>query len=419
MNKLKTYKFSDLYEMSSGISSKPEQAGHGYPFVSFNSVFQNYFLPENLPDLMNTSFEEREKYSVKTGDIFLTRTSETLDELGMSSVAISDYINASYSGFLKRLRPKHSDITYPKFMAFYLRSELFRKTMNNNAIMTLRASLNEQIFSYLNLILPPYDVQVRIGDFLFSLHEKIEINRKIHKVLDELTKHLFNYWFVQFDFPNTQGLPFKSSGGEMLYSKDLKREIPQGWNIISLGNLCNIYQPKTISGKELISDGEHLVYGSNSIIGRYNKYNHEESEIAVSCRGNCGNIFRTIPKSWITGNAMIFKLKDEKVNNEFLYQTLQWINIKSSSSGSVQGQLTRTNVSPLLTILPERNVLLQFSEIVEPIVNEKLLIQFEIQKLTELRDWLLPMLMNGQVTVKEAEERLSMAAEPSVEYKKG
>ena len=176
MSELKKYKFSKLYDMSSGISSKPEQAGHGFPFASFSTVFNNQFLPETLPDLMDTSEKERKMYSVKEGDIFLTRTSETLDELAMSSVAVNEIPNATYSGFLKRLRPKQTDISYHKFMAFYLRSKLFRKTMNNNAIMTLRASLNEQIFSYLDLLLPEYKEQQKIGDYLYLLNKKIELN---------------------------------------------------------------------------------------------------------------------------------------------------------------------------------------------------------------------------------------------------
>ena len=116
MSELKTYKFSKLYKMSSGISSKPEQAGHGFPFVSFSTVFNNQFLPDFLPDLMDTSSKEKETYSIKEGDIFLTRTSETLNELGISCVAAKDYPEASYSGFLKRLRPKQTHLNYSKFM---------------------------------------------------------------------------------------------------------------------------------------------------------------------------------------------------------------------------------------------------------------------------------------------------------------
>ena len=103
MPELREHVFSDFYEMSSGISSTPAQAGHGAPFLSFSTVFNNYFLPEVLPDLMDTSAFEQETFSVKKGDIFLTRTSETVDELGMSSVALKDYPRATFSGFVKRL----------------------------------------------------------------------------------------------------------------------------------------------------------------------------------------------------------------------------------------------------------------------------------------------------------------------------
>ncbi len=151
MNKLTKYAFADLYAMASGISTTKEQAGHGRPFVSFSTVFNNYFLPDTLPDLMDTSLKEQETYSIKEGDILVTRTSETIDELAMSCVAVKDYPSATYSGFTKRLRPLTTGIAYDKYLAFYLRGYLFRKAVTNNAFMTLRASFNEDIFSFLYL----------------------------------------------------------------------------------------------------------------------------------------------------------------------------------------------------------------------------------------------------------------------------
>lgn len=180
MSKISKYKFSDLYDLSSGISSSKEQAGHGAPFVSFSTVFNNYFLPDELTDKMDTSEKEQEKFSVKEGDILVTRTSETIDELAMSCVALKDYPKATFSGFAKRLRPKTTGVVYHKFMAFYLRSKLFRKTITNNASMTLRASFNETIFSFLYLYLPPYEEQVRIGNLLYQIEIKIQNNNKIN-----------------------------------------------------------------------------------------------------------------------------------------------------------------------------------------------------------------------------------------------
>ncbi|MFR7591374.1 MAG: restriction endonuclease subunit S [Longibaculum sp.] len=180
-NEIKKYKFSDLYEMSSGLSSSKEQAGHGAPFISFSTVFNNYFLPEIIKDKMNTSLDEQLKFSVKKGDILVTRTSETIDELAMSSVALCDYPQVTYSGFVKRLRPKKGNtVVYDKYIGFYLRSDLFRKTMTNNASMTTRASFNEDIFSFLHLYLPSFETQKKVGDFLYKIEQKININNQIN-----------------------------------------------------------------------------------------------------------------------------------------------------------------------------------------------------------------------------------------------
>lgn len=180
MSKLKKYKLSDLYTMSSGLSSTKEQAGHGMPFISFSTIFNNYFLPDKIDDLMSVSDKELESYSVKKGDVFLTRTSETVDELAMSCVSLKDYDNTTFSGFVKRLRPKKDGIVYEKYIAFYLRSPYFRQVIKNNTIMTLRASFNEDIFSFIEIYLPEYKEQIRIGDLLYSIEKKINNNKGIN-----------------------------------------------------------------------------------------------------------------------------------------------------------------------------------------------------------------------------------------------
>ena len=179
MNKLNKYKLSELYEMGSGISTTKEQSGHGYPFLSFSTIFNNYIIPDELHDLMDTTELQRKNSSIKAGDVFITRTSETPDELGMSCVAIKDYSNATFSGFAKRLRPIDNKV-YPKYIAYYLRAPYFRKLINANTIMTLRASFNDQIFSYLNIYLPDYNQQVKIGDMLYNIEKKIQINNLIN-----------------------------------------------------------------------------------------------------------------------------------------------------------------------------------------------------------------------------------------------
>tara|TARA_R110001583_G_scaffold194100_1_gene364280 strand:+ start:19420 stop:20694 length:1275 start_codon:yes stop_codon:yes gene_type:complete len=422
MNNLKKYKFSDLYDIGSGISSKPEQAGHGFPFLSFSSVFNNHFLPSSLPDLMDTSEKERKTYSIKEGDVFLTRTSETLDELAMSSVAICDAPNATYSGFLKRLRPNQTDITYPKFMAFYLRSKLFRKTMTNNAIMTLRASFNEQIFSYLDLLLPELESQKNIGDLLFLLNEKIELNNKINAELEAMAKLIYDYWFVQFDFPDANGEPYKSSGGKMVYSEELKREIPECWTVDSLGDLgefkngvnydksslggtlCPIINVRNISASSFFIQNKDLdiVSLSQNDADNYSM-NSEDILIARSGIPGATRLVSGLDKNTIfCGFAIRYQLNKStlKLKVFFFLKDLEK-SIQSGSGGTILKNVNQATLKDLLFAYPIKEDLLNsFNEIIFPLFNRINLVQEENNKLTDLRDWLLPMLMNGQVTIK-------------------
>jgi Restriction endonuclease S subunits len=217
-----------------------------------------------------------------------------------------------------------------------------------------------------------------------------------------MAKTLYDYWFVQFDFPDADGRPYKSSGGEMVFDETLKREIPKGWEVKSLGEIADLYQPATLSEKELNKNGQFLVYGANGIIGKYNKFNHENPVVAVACRGNsCGAINITQPKSWITGNAMVVNPKNKNMCIDFIKNTLLVNNLDKVVSGSAQPQITRTNFAPLKVILPSEALLKLYSDIVNSMFNKRINQIQQNAKLTQLRDFLLPMLMNGQVSVAE------------------
>ncbi|QBA20943.1 restriction endonuclease subunit S [Chryseobacterium indologenes] len=427
MSKLFHHKFSDLYEMSSGISSKPEQAGHGAPFISFKTVFNNYFLPEELPDLMDTSEVEQSIFSVKEGDIFLTRTSETLDELGMSSVAYRDYPNTTYSGFLKRLRPLKPDETYPKYMAFYLRSKLFRKTMNNNATMTLRASLNEQIFSYLDLLLPSYKEQKNIGDLLFSIYEKIELNNSINIELEKMAKTIYDYWFVQFDFPNEDGKPYKSSGGKMLYNETLQHTIPNNWQIKKLGDFVKSINTglnprdhfKLGTGENFYITIKNIEYGrltinsscdniDNEALERIQKRSKlEKGDILFTSIQPVGKTFLLYeqPQNWnINESVFSFKPNLNIVTSEYLFMLLSSEDVKqkcqNSSTGSIHKGIRITPLKEFSFAYPSKTIIKSFTEKISPILEKINHTQQQNQELASLRDWLLPMLMNGQIKIE-------------------
>ena len=416
MSEWKRYKLSDLYEMSSGISSTKEQAGHGSPFLSFSVVFNNYFLPDSLIDLMDTTEGDKQKYSINEGDIFLTRTSETVDELAMSSVALKDYPEASFSGFLKRLRPVDKRIVYPKFMAFYLRSPLFRRTIINNTVMTLRASFNEAMFSYLEIMLPDFDTQKKIGDFLYSLEKKKQTNNQINQELEAMAKTLYDYWFVQFDFPDQNGKPYKSSGGKMVYNPELKREIPEGWGVDSLWNIANFYNGLAMQKYRPDTNGDDYlpVIKIREMMNGFSK-DTEKARLdipteAVVERGDILFSWSATLEVIIWGkekgalNQHIFKVTSETYPKSFIYFELKsYLKVFKAIAElrkTTMGHITQDHLKQAKIVVPPIDFISKLDAKLQPIMLKQQIIENQNQELTQLRDWLLPMLMNGQVLEK-------------------
>ncbi|GAA6491323.1 restriction endonuclease subunit S [Candidatus Bariatricus faecipullorum] len=409
MSKITKYALSDLYDMSSGLSSKKEQAGHGAPFVSFGTVFNNYFLPEELPDLMDTNEKEQQIYSIKTGDVLITRTSETIDELAMSCVAVKDYPKATYSGFTKRLRPKREGIAYPKYMAFYFRSALFRKAVTNNAFMTLRASFNEDIFTFLDVYLPDYDEQVRIGDMLYNIECKIQKNKEINDYLEEMAKTIYDYWFIQFDFPGENGKPYKSSGGKMSFCNELNREIPQNWNYTSIGNItiCLDSERIPLSNQQREGmKGSIPYYGATGIMDYVNRPIFSGNFVLLAEDGSVmddnGNpiLQRVSGDVWINNHTHVLQ-PVKGYSCRLLYLLLKDIPVSIIKTGSIQMKINQANLNNYNILSIPDAIRTQFINCVEPLDTKIMQIQQENNNLIQFRDWLLPMLMNGQATIED------------------
>ena len=417
MSEWKKYKLSEIYTMSSGISSSKSQAGQGSPFLSFSTVFNNYFIPENLKDLMLTTKEEQERFSIIEGDVFLTRTSETLDELALSSVALNNYPFATFSGFLKRLRPINKIKVYPKFIAFYLRSSYFRKTIINHTTMTLRASFNESMFSYLEVYLPDYDEQVRIGGFLYKLNQKIALNNQINEELEAMAKSLYDYWFVQFDFPDENGKPYKSSGGKMVYNDQLKREIPEGWGVDSLWNIATFYNGLAMQKFRPASETDESlpVIKIREMFSGFSK-DTEKASTAIPKEAiiEAGDILfswsATLEVILWGGekgalNQHIFKVTSEKYPKSFIYNELRsYLKVFKTIAElrkTTMGHITQDHLKQAMIIVPPNDLIDEIHNRISPILKQQLDLKQQNQELTQLRDWLLPMLMNGQVKVED------------------
>ena len=338
----------------------------------------------------------------RNGDTLLAKITPCLENGKTAFVDILDDGEVAF-GSTEFIVLRAKNETNPEFLYYFAISPDFRKRAIECMEGTSgRQRVNENALKTLELPIPEPQTQQSIAAVLSALDKKIALNKQINVRLEEMAKTLYDYWFVQFDFPDANGKPYKSSGGEMVFDETLKREIPKGWEVKSLGEIADLYQPATLSEKELNKNGQFLVYGANGIIGKYNKFNHENPVVAVACRGNsCGAINITQPKSWITGNAMVVNPKNKNMCIDFIKNTLLVNNLDKVVSGSAQPQITRTNFAPLKVITPNESLLKLYSDIINPMFNKRINRIQQNAKLTQLRDFLLPMLMNGQVSVTE------------------
>lgn len=392
---LKKYKLGDIADIIPGYAFKSTDFLSGENIVIKIKDIEPPFIDVNNAD--KVGFRPNDKYRLEYGDFVLAMTGATIGKVGVNNTHIPNvYINQRVCKFIP-----NEGLCDKNYLYYLLNTDAFRNFIYKN-IDSASAQPNIGHPSILKFehYFPNIEEQKRIGNLLSSLDQKIALNRKINDNLEAMAKQLYDYWFVQFDFPNEEGKPYKSSGGKMIWNEKLKQEIPDGWSDSTLSEICVMYQPQTIGTDLLLPNGVYRVYGANGIVGKYDQYNHEDSEIAMACRGNsCGVVNRTMPYSWITGNAMVLQMKDKGVSNEYIKQSVSYMNISGAISGSGQPQLTRENLNIVKCLKPAHNVLLSFSQLIEPIVTAQLHIIEENDKITRLRDELLPLLMNGQVSV--------------------
>lgn len=388
MSEWKTIKLGKLYEVHNGLSKGRKFFGKGYPFLSFTTVFNNFFLPKSLDSLVMSTEKEREACSIKRGDVFITRTSETMNELGMSSVALKDYPNATYNGFTKRLRPI-TDKVEPEFIGYFLRSPQFRGKFMAFSTMTTRASLaNDQLLS-MEIALPDKPTQIRVANILSKYDGLIHNYQQQVKLLEEAAQRLYKEWFVDLHFPGYENTKIVDG-------------VPEGWETFHLMDVYSFQYGKILATKELVKDGKYPVYGASKVIGRYNKANCFSPVVLVGSRGNAGYVHRTIEdKSYVTNNSFIVSPKEgyEYIEMPFIYESFLNMDFKAICTGAAQPQLTLNSISSLSFSLPSKSGIVNFGIKVQPLFNKMKNISTQLRLLTEARDRLLPKLMSGEIEV--------------------
>lgn len=253
--------------------------------------------------------------------------------------------------------------------------------------------------------------QRRIATILNKLDCKIELNRQINDNLEAMAKQLYDYWFVQFDFPNEEGKPYKSSGGAMVWNEKLKREIPQGWSKGILSDVANITMGQSPDGSSYNEVGEGSIFYQGSTdfglrfpaIRQYttspNRYANK-GDILMSVRAPVGAL--NIANNDCCIGRGLSALSSKIGSMTHLYYLMNDFRLKfegMNSAGTTFGSITKDELFNLPVVIPMKYVISEFEKVCKPIFDKQMIIGEEINALTKQRDELLPLLMNGQASV--------------------
>ena len=281
--------------------------------------------------------------------------------------------------------------------------------------------LSVNTLSCISMEMPPKEIQDKIADIMLKLDRKIELNRQINDNLEAMAKQLYDYWFVQFDFPNEEGKPYKSSGGAMVYNERLKREVPIGWeveNLIDFAEIKNGATPSTaneanyggdivwITPKDLSDQQSKFVYQGERNITKHGFDSCSTSmlptnSVLMSSRAPIGLV--SIAKHEVCTNQGFKSFIPKNISDSiYLYYYIKHHikQIEQLGTGTTFKEVSRDDLCkfPILTI-GAKDIYVQWIELQNGIADEQLALTKEIAALTKQRDELLPLLMNGQATV--------------------
>ena len=388
MSEWKKVKLGELYEVHNGLSKGRQFFGSGYPFLTFSTVFNNWFLPEILDSLVQSSDKEREACSIKRGDVFITRTSETMDELGMSSVALKDYPNATYNGFTKRLRPTTDDVI-PEYIGYYLRSKKFRGKFMAFSSMTTRASLANDDLLSMEVEIPEKSTQQHIATILSRYDSLIENYQKQIKLLEEAAQRLYKEWFVDLHFPGHEHTKIVNG-------------VPEGWEKKKLVEIAELKaggdKPKIVSAKRTNECSVPIFSNGTTNEGLYGYTNFPvilEQSVTISARGSVGyTVFRRTPFVPI---VRLISVTPHNIYVGYIFYCLKSTTL--DSNGAAQQQITIPMIRNKEITIPSKGILELFESQTEPIFNQIDILKEQIRLLTEARDRLLPKLMSGEIAV--------------------
>lgn len=423
-----TLSLAEVYDFSSGLSKPHSEFGSGHPFLSFKDVFYNSAVPKQITELVQSTEQERARCSVIRGDVFLTRTSETMDELGMSSVALADIPDATFNGFTKRLRPKR-ELIVPGFARYFFRSSKFRAAVNSMSTMSTRASLNNEMLERLTITFPECAEQEAIAHILGTLDDKIELNRKMNETLEVMARALFKSWFVDFDPVRAKaegrdtGLPDSIAAlfPDSFEDSELG-ETPQGWTTGCIAHYAALNPESWARGTypNIVQyvDLSNTKWGRIESVAKYEKANAPSRAQRVLRPGDTiigtvrpGNgSYALIDDDGLTGSTGFAVLRPRQAKfRELIYlastahESIE--TLARLADGGAYPAIRPEVVSAARIKIPPPPITEEFSKRTAPLLDQWADLERQNSTLAIVRDVLLPKLITGEIRLGQKEER--------------
>lgn len=407
MSEFKTYTLEQICIVGSSkrvhLSDYVQQ---GIPFYRSKEVIEissGKNISEQLFISSEKYFEIKSKFPVpQENDVLITAVG-TIGEI----LVVKDPNFYFKDGNLIWLRNINFDIIDIDYLYYFFKSDLFQKTIKYNNIGAVQKALTIDFLKTVKITLPSLDNQRKMVSVLKSIDKKIQTNNQINQELETMAKTLYDYWFVQFDFPDQNGKPYKSSGGKMVYHPELKREIPEGWGVEKMGDITICHDSKRVplssNDRELVK-GEIPYYGATGIMDYVNDYIFDGDYVLMAEDGSIMTekgtpiLQRISGKNWVNNHAHVL----EPIKNhscKLLMMLLKDVSVMKIKTGSIQMKINQENMNKIIVPAIPLKLLFEINQKLEVIDKQQLNLIEENKQLTQLRDWLLPMLMNGQVKV--------------------
>lgn len=421
---MRKYKLGDIATVEiSGVDKKVKDGEENIHLCNFVDVYYNWAITMARHDnfmLATARPNEISKFQLRKGQVALTKDSETRDDIGISTYIADDFDDVIL-GYHCALITPNKDILDGRYLNALMHTDYAKKYFAFNASGSgQRYALSAETLNSFPVPVIPLQKQKQIGEIFSALDKKIELNKQINQNLEAMAKQLYDYWFVQFDFPNEDGKPYKSSGGEMVWNEKLKRDIPASWKTKVIEDIADVYNGATpstvneqnyggdivwITPKDLSDQKQKFVYQGERNISQagYNSCSTHllpPNTILMSSRAPIGLL--SIAKTELCTNQGFksFVPKAENISTYlYYYLNIHIKQIEQLGTGTTFKEVSREDVLKFPILKPSDTILDLWEERVSALNNKQFEIQKENEYLTKLRDGLLPLLMNGQVSV--------------------